>query len=303
MEEAEEKKNNPTKKNSGTFIVIFIVLSLTVVFYRLLVLKNLEQSSLLFIGIPFILAIALTLTPRPKSVTGIIMKSITLLLLFFGVSLIEGFICILIVSPLFYLVGGVIGLFADSIRKNTRLNCSLAGVLLIMSLEGVTETLSFSRDERVVIEKEFNIPTKEAWNALEKGPDFNLKELPPFLKLGFPTPQAISGSGIEIGDEWQISFNGRKGKLGDLTVKVIAKDSTQVTYQCVKDESHLVNWLVWKTIRWEVTETGQNMSKVKMVLEYDRMLDPAWYFKPIERYGVRLAGEYFIDQMISNSVK
>lgn len=38
-------------------------------------------------------------------------------------------------------------------------------------------------------------------------------------------------------------------------------------------------------------------TRVTLTIRYRRLLDPAWYFKPAERYGVRKAGQYFLDQI------
>ncbi|HEV3042201.1 MAG TPA: hypothetical protein VHA33_30860 [Candidatus Angelobacter sp.] len=77
--------------------------------YRLVLGMRLEQTALLFIGIPSILAILVAATPRAKSVTGAIMKAITIALLLSGPFLGEGFICIIMAAPLFYLVGAIVG--------------------------------------------------------------------------------------------------------------------------------------------------------------------------------------------------
>ena len=46
---------------------------------------------------------------------------------------------------------------------------------------------------------------------------------------------------------------------------------------------------------WTIEPTGTG-SRVTLTMRYRRLLDPAWYFKPIERYGVKKAGEYFLAQ-------
>ena len=188
-----DKKTTPglPPKKSNQWIVLCVVIALVSILYRLLALNAYNQSSLLFIGIPLFLSIALSLTPRPKSATGIIMKGITLSMLLFGILLIEGFICILIVSPLFYLIGGIVGFIMDRNAGKNIVNCSIIGVLLLMSAEGVTEWLSFSRDETVTITKPIDFSKKEARKLLASGPRFDMSELPLFLQLGFPHPESI----------------------------------------------------------------------------------------------------------------
>jgi hypothetical protein len=41
---------------------------------------------------------------------------------------------------------------------------------------------------------------------------------------------------------------------------------------------------------------------VTWTLSYRRRLDPSWYFKPLERYGVGLAGKYLLSTLTTPRV-
>lgn len=292
-----------TRKRSWPWIVMCLAIAAASVLYRILVLGQREQSALMFIGLPLVLAVLLTLTPRPKSATGMIMKGVSLALLLFGVLLIEGFICIIMAAPLFFLVGYIVGWLVDRNRVrderpwyDDRLRCSILGVIAMMSFEGVTEWLSFERGETVTVVEVVNYSPEQVRQMLSKGPSFDQDELPMFLKLGFPQPASIEGADLAVGTEWVIHMAGGEGKPGDLTVKVVKNDAESIRFECVSDKSHIAHWMDWKSVEWKVEDLGGDQSRIIMTMEYDRLLDPAWYFKPIERYGVRKAGEYFISQ-------
>src|SRR5580658_2204188 len=87
--------------------LLFVIMAVTIgsVLYRVIVIGKLEQTSALFIGIPAILAIILAATPKAKSAKGGIVKGLTVALLLSGPLLGEGFICIVMASPIFYIVG------------------------------------------------------------------------------------------------------------------------------------------------------------------------------------------------------
>ena len=89
---------------------IIVALTASGIAYRLLVLHRLEQTSALFIGLPALLALVLALTPRAKSVTGIVMKGTTIALLLSAPILGEGFVCILMAAPIFYLIAFIVAL-------------------------------------------------------------------------------------------------------------------------------------------------------------------------------------------------
>ncbi len=304
-EEYQPPKTNPVENHnmpeqrSSAWIYVCIAAAIASVMYRVIVIQRLEQTSLLFIGIPLVLSIMLTNTPKPRSATGSIMKSITLMLLMFGILLFEGLICILMAAPLAYLVGAIIGYVSDrngSSRMN-KMNCSVITVLAIMSMEGITEALSFDREESVVVTRTVDFQTDQALSMLADQPEFTLSGLPTFLKLGFPLPTEVAGQGIALGDRRTIHFAGGEGEPGDLIVEVTEASNNKIVFSLVEDGSHISHWLTWKTITWEINPTDDGKSEVTITLNYTRELDPAWYFKPIERYGVKKAGEYFIDSV------
>lgn len=281
---------------------IALALAAIGILYRLLVFGHMEQTALMFTGLPLVLAILVSLIPPSKTVTGMIMKGITLFLLMLGILLVEGFICILMASPLFYAIGFIVGIFADRARAqkdvNNRFRIILIPALALMSLEGITGALSFPRDELVIISREVPMPINEARTHLAKGPDFDLKELPPFLKLGFPMPETIEGTGIQTGDTWRIHFAGGEGEPGDLVATVVENSANHIRVTRTSDTSHIAHWLDWQEADWKLEPTSTGTT-VTLTIRYRRLLDPAWYFKPIERYGVRKAGDYFIDQTFS----
>ena len=151
--------------------LIFLILAVTAgsVMYRLIVRGKLEQTAVLFIGIPAVLAILLSMMPKTKTVTGGIMKGLTLALLLSGPLLDEGFICILMTSPLFYLVGLLVGAIVDLSRKErpTTLSCLLL-ILLPMSIEGSSPRLSFNREETVQASQVVNASERDVQVALRQ---------------------------------------------------------------------------------------------------------------------------------------
>src|SRR5271154_764822 len=160
--------------NSFQWKLIFLILAVATgsVMYRLIVWKTMEQTSVLFVGIPTVLAIVLAVTPKAKTAMGGIMRGITLALLLSGVLLGEGFICIVMAAPLFYAVGAVVGLLVGPGRKgfDSTTRSFVLLLLLPMSLEGVTPALSFNRDETVQASQVVTATTEEVQRALRGVP-------------------------------------------------------------------------------------------------------------------------------------
>ena len=283
-------------------LLVWVILALTAgsVLFRLLVLTGYNHTSLVFIGIPAVLAIVTALSPTPTSATGMILKVITLALLISGIAFGEAFVCILMAAPLFFLVGTCVGLVADFLRaRRDRLDpksmCWLLLLIAPVSLEGVVPGFDFERRSTVTATRIVGAPAREVAEALARTPRFDV-DLPAFFSLGFPTPGAASGSGLEVGDRRAIEF--RHGHHpGTLLLEIRRSEPGHVVLAAIGDDSYITHWLSWQRaeIRWIEVAPGQTL--VSWTLGYRRRLDPSWYFAPLERYGARLAAGYLIDAL------
>ena len=75
------------------------------ILYMFLSRRDLASSALLYVGIPVVLGLGLSLTPRANSAAGMTLKGITIMLLIVAPLFQEGYICIIFASPIFYAVG------------------------------------------------------------------------------------------------------------------------------------------------------------------------------------------------------
>lgn len=282
---------------------VFAMLAASVAF-RLMARVGLEHTSLVFIGIPVLIAVTVILMPRSKSVTGVILKAITLALAMSGILLGEGFVCILFAAPLFYLTGIVIGIAADWTNSSKRegdhrINGTVMVVLLVLgpaSLEGVIPGFEFGRDATVTRTRVVSGSARDVEAALARVPRFE-RELPAFFKLGFPTPGVTGGEGLTTGAERRVEFVHAGHHPGSLVLRVASRTARGVTFRPAHDDSYITHWLSWRDIDVEWREIGPGQTEVSWTLRYRRRLDPAWYFAPLERYATGLAAGYLIDTL------
>jgi hypothetical protein len=293
---------DPASETSPRWILIGLAATMAIgsAGYRLLLTHQLAQTSALFIGLPAVLAILLACTPRPRSATGVILKGITVMLLLSGILLGEGFICIVMAAPLFYLIGAVIGLIVDALerRRQRRFSGGAYGLILLpflpLSLEGVTPELSLSRLEEVAVERSVPAGPEDVERALSATPTFQ-ETLPPFLRLRFPKPEAAWGEGLEPGAYRAIRFTREEEPPGILVLRIVERGPGLVRFRAESDSSMIAHWLDWREaeVRW--SQEAARTTRVRWTLRYARRLDPAWYFGPWERYAVRLTAGYLID--------
>lgn len=282
--------------SSSQWQLIFLILAVGVgsIMYRLLVYGRLEQTAELFVGIPAVLALLLALTPKAKTAKGGIAKGLTLALLLSGPLLGEGFICILMASPLFYLIGLSVGAIVDRGRDNKQITLScLVLILLPMSVEGGFPALSFSREETVQASQVVTGSEQEVELALSHSPRTDTP-LPLYLRMGFPRPTEARGAGLEVGAIRVIHFAGGEGNPGDLLLRVKDSHSRYVQFEAMSDRSKVAHWLDWKSSEVQWTAVDARHTRVNWTIHFKRRLDPTWYFRPWERYATRLAAEYLI---------
>jgi hypothetical protein len=247
------------------------------------------------VGIPAVLAILLALAPKARTVTGGIVRGITLALLIVAPLLGEGYLCILIASPLFYLVGIVVGLAVDYVRAKriATLSC-VALMLLPLCLEGVIPSLTWTRRQSVEVSGVVDGSAAAVKNALATAPNVQTT-LPACLRIGFPRPLAAHGDGLSLGDTRTIHFAGAEGDPpGDLVMRVTESRPGYVRFETVSDGSKLTQWLRWDTseVWWQPVDTQH--TKVAWRIQFERQLDPAWYFVPWERAAVYEAASFLI---------
>ena len=298
FEPVEEKRRiAPAQWWIVSLVIAFIAAS---VLYRYLMHVRYGSTAAMFIGIPAVLAIALALTPKAKTVTGGIMKGITLALLVIAPLLGEGYLCILMAAPLFYVVGLSIGIPMDTARRKYRdrdgqtLGCIVL-VLLPMSLEGVIPQFAFDRRQMVEVTRVVDAPAEKVESAMAESPRLG-EQLPAFLRIGFPHPMEAKGSGLEVGTERAILFSGAEGDpAGWLAMRVTEHRPGYVRFETVSDGSKLTQWIRWDAseVTWAPVDGWH--TRVTWRVHFERELDPAWYFTPWERVAVRDAAGYLID--------
>lgn len=264
--------------------------------FRAAQMAGLNHTALVFVGVPALLAVVVTLLPRPGSVTGVILKSVTLAMLLAGTVLGEAFVCILMASPLIYGVAIVVGRSIE--RKRARMGrAGAAHVSLLVlvaasipAMEGVLPRAEFPRESTVHVSAVVSATPAEVRRALEGPMSFD-RPLPRFLRLGFPTPGATEGSGLHIGDRRAVMLRHGHHHSGKLVMEVRSSEENHVVFTPVADDSYIIHWLTWREadVRWAAVPGG---TRVTWTLRYRRRLDPAWYFGPLERYGVATAATY-----------
>ena len=219
-------------------------------------------------------------------------KVIAIALCMSGIVFGEAFVCIVMASPVFFLIGTLATVILRWQRRRT------LGLMLILPLgfEGVFPQFDSWREESVTVLGVVSADADAVRAALASPMRFEAP-LPPFLRMGFPTPGVTTGSGLDVGDLRSVEFVHGGHHPGRLALEVTSATPGAVTFSAVADDSYITHWLSWRTaeVRWRQVAPGKTL--VEWTLSYRRRLDPMWYFGPLERHGVRLTAEYLLETL------
>ena len=204
IDEALEPASSPRSGARGVVAAIIVAVALAVIAYRLVFAHQLQQTSALFVGLPTLLAVVVVLFLSPRSATGVACKAVTVGLLMSLAFLGEGMLCVLMSAPLFYGFAVGIGAATDAARKfreRNRMLYSSALLLMIgpMSLEGVTNSLSFRRNETVTAVRIVRASAQDVEKAVFEPPRFD-RPMPFPLLAGFPRPDTVRIDGSKALD-------------------------------------------------------------------------------------------------------
>ena len=266
--------------------------------------QGLSETAALYLGLPLILALGLSLTPQGRSATDASIKGTIIALLLAAPVFQEGYICILFASPLFIGIAAIVGLLVDAAKRRrdnkSTLKCAFAAtVIALMALEGTTPGMSLPREHEVAVSKV--VPASiEAVRAALATPPIVGENKPLFLRI-FPYPVAIAGDGLAVGDTRSATFVAYKHIFwnrieGTAVFKIVEAAESKIAFELASDTSYVSHYLDWRRSEVEL-EPAPGGTRVTWRLSFHRKYDPYWYFGTLQKYAVGLVAEELIDHV------
>jgi len=201
-------------------------------------------------------------------------------------------------------VGALVALPIDYYRnrrgRTDLRSTAVAAIVAVLALEGTTDLTTVPRDNVVSASKIVAAPASAIREQLVKLPRLD-GDKPFFLRI-FPYPVAVSGEVTKVGDERRTTFVAYKHIWwtrveGVQILRVTAIGSDGIKFAVVGDDSYLSHYLAWQSSEVHLQPVDATHTNVTWTLRYNRILDPAWYFGPMQRYAVRLTAEELIDRV------
>ena len=299
---------------------IWVRYLLIIGFFNLLIrgLMNghLNHSALLYILVPYLVAVAIYLfVPQPLGMSRWKrflrhMMAAFVIMLATSALLFEGFLCVLMFLPIYLIVAAIA--FA-SMRpyqekpKNIASTFSVSlvpALILLVSVEGLTPSLSFERQESIT-RSHIVTGTIEELKANMAMPIDMKESRSAFLSL-FPLPTEVQAGSLNEGDIHKLHFVYNRWGFtnvheGDFWVEIVGVGEDYVQTKIVKDTSYFSNYLTISDTFVKFRPVSKTQTEVSLTINYERKLDPAWYFGPLQRVAVGESADYLISQVLARS--
>lgn len=288
-------------------LIYLTIIAVVALLMQLLTRVHLYHSSLLYILIPYLISVAITIFRPGKKAETLLQQYIshvlTALSILLSTSILigEGFVCIIFFAPIYLVVvSGTYLVRAYSKNKRTY-STVLPLFVVLLSLEGTSPLLSLPRETYVEVNRSTALTPEQIKANLAK--PFNLQKKRHWLISIFPMPYRIDAGSLEPGDvhtvytryhRWFFT-NTHEGKARLLIENV---DDYKVTTRVLSDDTYFTSYLEGSGTEINLIPNSAGGTDIRFKLFYKRKLDPAWYFYPLQKIGVKKMGELIIDELM-----
>jgi hypothetical protein len=156
----------------------------------------------------------------------------------------------------------------------------------ILSLEGIRPALNFNTRQTTVSSYVIRANSEKVWStaSVATSPDFPL----PIALRSIPQPVKIMmDEGVGLGARRVVLFAGREGS-GELSMRIAERTATEASFEVITDTSPISTWVAFRTLTFRIEPTTDG-TRLTAELQYDRLLSPAWFFRPFMGLAAYLA--------------
>ena len=299
-----------TALKSNTFMAFCIIVVVSIAMH-LILRSDISGSAILYVGIPTFIAGAMLLTDSKqpdqnwKSKFGRLGKYSLIIMLASSAILFEGFLCVVMFMPIYFGVIFIIFIITalyknNKSRSSTHLHI-LPLMLVVAALEGTHPDLSFNRYNEVTSSKVVNLSIAQIKQNLIKPVELD-QNRHWFLAM-FPMPYEFDAESLTEDEVHTIKYRYHRWFVtntheGFTKMKVAEASDQRIRMQIIEDTSYTSNYINAHGTEINLKAIDAHNTEVSLTVKYDRLLDPAWYFDPLQRYATGLLGEYLIGVMI-----
>lgn len=307
-----ERMRNRIGARRFNWLAILVLIGIGSLTVHVLLRDELRSTALLYVGLPYLGAVAITIL-RPAAPSTHIWRRyrdfcLTSLIVLLGSSVVlfEGFVCVVMILPIYFLVAtacfAILQLKQRAAeRKNRNFVALLPILILASSLEGTTEELSFQRVAQVTATRTVELTPQQIVANL--GRPIDLDGDRHWMLSLFPMPYLVEAESLAPGaihrlhtryHRWFVA-NTREGVL---RLEILEVEPTRIRTRILDDTTYFATYLTQIGTEISLTPLDRERTEVSLRIDYRRNLDPAWYFHPLQQFAMRRMAEFFIEQVM-----
>lgn len=295
-----------------TMLALLLIAGLASVLIQILGQLELDHTALLYLALPYGVAVLITLI-RPYGEPDTwwmryVSHSVSALVVFLmsSVVLFEGFICVLFFMPI-YFIAVTLAFIAHGIavawaaRRSRTYSLAIPLLVAFLSLEGTSDATTFDRRSHVTVRTTTTATPEELLRNLAM--PFELPDSDHWMLGLFPMPHTIEAGSLEAGDVHRVHTRYHRWFVtntheGVIELRIDSVTPERVTASFISDTSYFSTYvrLEGSEIRFETDRRG--LTHVSLTIRYERSLDPAWYFQPIQSVAMEAMANHLITEVL-----
>ena len=289
---------------------IFFIIGAATLTARAILDSDFRNSTLLYLLVPFAISIGMhvlipandadLLTDRLRRH----LRNATIVMLASSAFLFEGFLCVLFFMPIYYVIVLIGFAFASLAEREDTKNGAYVIPLLVLLLasEGLTQETTVEGYREATYVETLPGTVAELQANMAKPIRFEA-ERHWFLWL-FPMPTRIEAGTLKAGDVHRLHFVYRRWfftnvQEGDMAIRIAEVSPGRIRTEILQNDSYLSHYMKIDGTEVRFRDGGGGRTQVSLTVKYHRLLDPAWYFGPMEQLAARQSARYLIDTIIA----
>ncbi len=274
--------------------------------------SDFRHSGMLYLGMPFLVAfLAYKFLPQfPQQRTsrrllnGLI--NATIVMLATSAILFEGFLCVLMFLPIYWVTAILvftIYIWQEKSEGKAKIGLQIAPLLILLfAFEGTVPALSLPRDQVVTRTILVNSDVAAIKANLAKPIQF-VDDRNWFISI-FPLPDKVQTGTLRQGDVHRLHFTYRRWFFtnehkGEMHIRLSEVSDNKIRTQLIRNDSYLSHYMQIDGTEIDMKSAGPGQTRVTLSIHYTRLLDPAWYFGPMQKYAVTNSADYLLENVIA----
>jgi|GEM_PF-663133 len=298
--------------------ILLLVIGIASLTIRALLDSDFGRGTLLYILVPFVISLVLAFFTKSSENSALTYRYLNHLriatIIFFATSIVlfEGFICVLMFMPIYYFFVSLGFFFAWLTRDRSEeskdksldniFRVSVVPVLMLMLVsEGLIPNTTVERTGSATYVADSPLSITQLQSNMAKPIEFG-SERHWFLQL-FPMPDAVAAGSLNSGDVHKVHFTYKRWFFtnvhkGEMHIKIAKVTPEHVRTEITRNDSYLANYMDIGGTDIRFTPLPGGGTRVALTVRYERLLDPAWYFGPMQTVAAKQSAKQFLRDII-----